>query len=61
MAPAKEFLCKKCSNIHKRPINSECAFMEDNNEASALSVNDIETSSVNDSNALNLHSIPVTA
>ena len=54
MAPAKEFLCKKCGNIHKRPINSKCAFMEDNNEASALPVNDIETSSVNDSNALNL-------
>ena len=25
--PAKEFLCKKCGDIHKRPINSKCPFV----------------------------------
>ena len=24
--PAKEFLCKKCGDMHKRPINSKCPF-----------------------------------
>ena len=24
--PAKEFLCKKCRDMHKRPINSKCPF-----------------------------------
>ena len=54
MAPAKEFLCKKCGNIHKRPINSKCAFTEESNESSALPVNDTKVSSLNDSNDLNL-------
>ena len=54
MAPPKEFLCKKCGNIHKRPINSKCTFHEDNNESSDLPVNDIEAPSVSDSSALNL-------
>ena len=54
MAPAKEFLCKKCGNIHKRPINSKCTFSDSNNEVSDLPANDIETPSTNDSSALNL-------
>ena len=24
--PLKEFLCKKCGDMHKRPINSKCPF-----------------------------------
>ena len=24
--PTKEFLCKKCGDVHKRPINSKCTF-----------------------------------
>ena len=24
--PSKEFLCKKCRDMHKRPINSKCPF-----------------------------------
>ena len=24
--PSKEFLCKKCGEMHKRPINSKCPF-----------------------------------
>ena len=24
--PSKEVLCKKCGDIHKRPINSKCPF-----------------------------------
>ena len=26
MAPVKEFLCKNCGDVHKRPINSKCPF-----------------------------------
>ena len=26
MAPVKEFLCKSCGDVHKRPINSKCPF-----------------------------------
>ena len=54
MAPAKEFHCKKCCNIHKRPINSKCTFSESNNESSDSPANDIEVPSINDSSALNL-------
>ena len=25
--PSKEFLCKKCGDFHKRPINSKCPFI----------------------------------
>ena len=54
MAPAKELLCKKCGNIHKRPINSKCTFHENNNDSSDSPISDIEAPSVNDSSALNL-------
>ena len=54
MAPAKELLCKKCGNIHKRPINSKCTFHADINDSSGLPVDDSDASSVNDSSALNL-------
>ena len=54
MAPAKELLCKKCGNIHKRPINSKCTFYEDTDDSSDLPVNNSDASSVNDSSALNL-------
>ena len=54
MAPAKEFLCKKCGNIHKRPINSKCTFKEDNSDSSALPANDSDVSTLKDSNDLNL-------
>ena len=54
IAPAKEFLCKKCGNIRKRPINSKCTFNEDNSNSNALPVNDSEVSTLNDSNDLNL-------
>ena len=54
MAPAKELLCKKCGNMHKRPINSKCTFHETNNDFSDLPVSDTKTPSVNDSSALNL-------
>ena len=54
MAPAKELLCKKCGNIHKRPINSKCTFHETNSDSSDVPISDIETPSVNDSSALNL-------
>ena len=26
--PSKEFLCKKCGDMHKRPINSKCPFVD---------------------------------
>ena len=26
--PNKEFLCKKCGDVHKRPINSKCTFVK---------------------------------
>ena len=54
MAPAKELLCKKCGNMHKRPINSKCTFHENNNDSSDSPISDIEAPSVNDSSALNL-------
>ena len=54
MAPAKELLCKKCGNMHKRPINSKCTFHENNNNSSDSPISDIEAPSVNDSSALNL-------
>ena len=26
--PSKKFLCKKCGDLHKRPINSKCPFAD---------------------------------
>ena len=26
--PSKEFLCKTCGDMHKRPINSKCPFVD---------------------------------
>ena len=26
--PSKEFLCKSCGDMHKRPINSKCLFVD---------------------------------
>ena len=33
MAPAKEFLCKNCGEVHKRLINSKCPFQVKSNES----------------------------
>ena len=30
--PPKEYLCKKCGDMHKRPINSKCPFMDNNSD-----------------------------
>ena len=55
--PAKEFLCKKCGDMHKRPINSKCPFTD----AHMDSENQVEKSptasggpGLSDSNDLNL-------
>ena len=31
MAP-KEYLCKKCGDMHKQPINSKCLFVDVNSD-----------------------------
>ena len=33
MAPVKEFLCKNCGDVHKRPINSKCPFPAKNDDS----------------------------
>ena len=35
--PSKEFLCKKCGDMHKRPINSKCPFVEVNVDSDSQS------------------------
>ena len=51
MAPPKEFLCKNCGDIHKRPINSKCQFQsktsEDNHVSDDLPVHSEDTSDFN--------------
>ena len=51
MAPPKEFLCKNCGDIHKRPINSKCQFpsktSEDNHVSDDLPVHSENTSDLN--------------
>ena len=37
MAPAKEFLCKNCGDVHKHPINSKCPYQAKNNESVYIS------------------------
>ena len=55
--PSKEFLCKKCGDMHKRPINSKCPFVD----AHVSSESEIEKSPIaiggpglSDNNDLNL-------
>ena len=55
--PSKEFLCKKCGDMHKRPINSKCQFVD----AHVSSESEIEKSPIasggpglSDNNDLNL-------
>ena len=52
MAPVKEFLCKNCGDVHKRPINSKCPFQANNNEP--VHVSDELTVHAEEAGALNM-------
>ena len=57
--PSKEFLCKKCRHVHKRPINSKCPFVDAMNSEleshieQSPSVSGLTSQAAD--NALNLH------
>ena len=52
MAPAKEFLCKNCGDVHKCPINAKCPFQAKNTDDDDI-VNNLPSQS-EDANELNI-------
>ena len=57
--PSKEFVCKKCGDMHKRPINSKCPFVSPQtveSESASVTMPGVSGISVqsDDSTALNV-------